>query len=96
MTTHEELSGKVEANRQALETFMGKGFKVSDLGSLPTIGPRVLLTSSDGRQECAYEIEDRLIVDEYVPELADAAIEAGADPEEAKLKFDVVGEVVEE
>ncbi len=94
--TYEELLAKVEVNRLALETFMGQGFSVESLGSLPSIGPRVLLTGPSGNQECSYLVEDRLIVDEYVPELAQASLDAGADPEEANLKFDEVGEVVEE
>jgi len=95
VTKQEILRTKVEANRLAIETFMGKDFSVSDLEPLPETGERVLLTATDGRQECAYVVEDRLIVDEYVPELAQASLDAGADPAESKLKFDVVGEVVE-
>lgn len=95
MTKQEALRANVEADRLALETFMGKDFKVDDLDPLPETGERVLLTGVFGNQECAYIVEDRLIVDEYVPELAAASIDAGADPAEARLKFDEVGEVVE-
>lgn len=83
--TSEAVIAEVEKWRTALETFMGTGFTTRVLNE--DMGGRVLLTGPQGNQEVAYLVEDRLIVDEYVPELGEAAIAAGADPSEAAIVF---------
>lgn len=81
-----DIQSLVNLYQPEIESFAGEGFSVMDF--VPANPRRMMLRSMTGEIWALYIVEDRLIIDDYVPEAAEADLALGADPAESEIRFD--------